>query len=75
VESTAQAVPPPAQDADRRAALASHPPICGRCYAAALVVVVVVAGVPTDRGSLLLIILAGIGVRVSAGLAAFAGRC
>ena len=31
-------------------------------YAAALVVVVALAGVPTDRGSLLIIILAGIGI-------------
>jgi len=63
VESTAQAVPPAAEDAgrdERRWHRIRRYAAAG--YAAALVVVVVVAGVPTDRGSLLLIILAGIGI-------------
>jgi len=63
VESTAQAVPPAAEDADpderRWHRIRQY---AAGAYAAALVVVVVVAGVPTDRGSLLLIILAGIGI-------------
>ena len=63
METTAQATPPAAEQGDRDerrwhrvrqgAAVA---------YVVALVVVVALAGVPTDRGSLLIIVLAGIGI-------------
>lgn len=63
METTAQATPPAAEQGDageRR----WHRIRVGAAvlYAAALVVVVALAGVPTDRGSLLIIILAGIGI-------------